>query len=64
MTAEEYPRLKQAMEGLKCGLDWADALHLASCSDCEAIVSFNDRRFARQIRHQNLHPHILVPTQP
>ena len=46
--------LEQALAGLRSGLDFADALHHASCRACEAIASFNDRGFVRRIRQLNL----------
>lgn len=64
LTAEARPSLEQAVAGLRAGLDFADALHHASCRDCEAIASFDDRGFARRIRHLNLPPRVFVPTQP
>jgi predicted nucleic-acid-binding protein len=63
LTAEDRPSLEQALDGLSAGLDFADALHHASCRDCEAIASFDDRGFARRIRHLNLPPRVIVPTQ-
>jgi predicted nucleic acid-binding protein len=35
----------KALEWMRSGLDFADALHLAKAADCEAFVSF-DRQFA------------------
>jgi predicted nucleic-acid-binding protein len=63
LTAEDRPSLEQAVAGLRSGVDFADALHHASCRDCEAIASFDDRGFARRIRHLNLPPRVIVPTQ-
>jgi predicted nucleic-acid-binding protein len=63
LTAEDRPDLEQAVAGLRSGLNFADALHHASCRDCEAIASFDDRGFARRIRHLNLPPRVVVPTQ-
>jgi predicted nucleic acid-binding protein len=43
----EAPRLTaQALEWTVSGMDFADALHLASTAKCDGFVSF-DRRFAR-----------------
>lgn len=64
LTVEDRSSLEQAMAGLSSGLDFADALHHASCRDCEAIASFDDRGFARRIRHLNLPPRVVIPTQP
>ena len=63
LTVEDRPSLEQAMAGLRSGLDFADALHHASCRGCSTIASFDDRGFARRIRHLNLPPRVVVPTQ-
>jgi predicted nucleic acid-binding protein len=61
LTSEDRPALEQALAGLRAGLDFADALHHASCRQCEAIASFDDRGFARRIRQLNLPPRVMVP---
>jgi len=61
LTPEDRPALEQALAGLRAGLDFADALHHASCRRCEAIASFDDRGFARRIRQLNLPPRVVVP---
>ncbi len=61
LTAEDRPSLEQAMAGLRSGLDFADALHHASCRGCEAVASFDDRGFAQKIRTLNLPPRVVVP---
>ena len=62
LSVEDRPDLEQALVGLRSGLDFADALHHASCRDCEVIASFDDRGFARRIRQLNLPPPVVVPT--
>ena len=62
LSVEDRPDLEQALAGLRSGLDFADALHHASCRDCEVIASFDDRGFARRIRQLNLLPPVVVPT--
>ena len=62
LTAEDRHGLEQAVAGLRSGLDFADALHHASCRGCEAIASFDDRGFSRKIRTLNLPPRVIVPT--
>jgi predicted nucleic-acid-binding protein len=64
LRVEDRPGLEQALAGLRSGLDFADALHHASCRDCEAIASFDDRGFARPIRQLNLPPRVVVPPAP
>ena len=62
LSVEDRPDLEQALTGLRSGLDFADALHHASCRSCEVIASFDDRGFARRIRQLNLPPPVVVPT--
>jgi predicted nucleic-acid-binding protein len=42
---EEPALVGKALEWMRSGLDFADALHLAKAAGCEAFVSF-DRQFA------------------
>ena len=56
--------VEQALSGLRGGLDFADALHHASCRGCEAVASFDDRGFTRRARHLNLAPRVFVPHTP
>jgi predicted nucleic acid-binding protein len=46
VTLEEAALASQALDSLEGGMDFADALHLANASGCEAFVTF-DQRFAR-----------------
>ena len=61
LQVEDRPALEQAVAGLRAGLDFADALHHASCRHCDTIASFDDRGFARRIRQLNLPPRVVVP---
>jgi len=58
---EDRPALEQAVAGVRAGLDFADALHHATCRNCDTIASFDDRGFARRIRQLNLPPRVVVP---
>ncbi len=62
ISVDDRPDLEQALAGLRSGLVFADALHHASCRDCEVIASFDDRGFARRIRQLNLSPLVVLPT--
>jgi predicted nucleic-acid-binding protein len=64
LEVEDRPALEQALAGLRSGLDFVDALHHASCRECEAIASFDDRGFARRIRELNLPPRVVIPIAP
>ena len=61
LTAEDRPALEQAVTGVRRGLDFADALHHASCRSCEAMASFDDRGFGRRSRQLNLAPRLFMP---
>jgi predicted nucleic-acid-binding protein len=62
LSVEDRPDLEQALAGVRAGLDFADALHHASCRNCAVIASFDDRGFARRIRQLNLPPPVVMPT--
>ena len=53
--------VEQAITGLEDGLDFADALHHANYQDCEAMASFDDRKFARRVKRLGLAPRIIIP---
>ena len=61
LTAEDRPALEHSVAGVRNGLDFADALHHASCRCCEAIASFDDRGFVRRSHKLNLAPRVFVP---
>lgn len=61
LEVEDRPALEQAVAGVRAGLDFADALHHATCRNCDTIASFDDRGFARRIRQLNLPPRVVVP---
>jgi predicted nucleic-acid-binding protein len=50
-----------AMNAYQNGLDFADALHLASAGACESFKSF-DKKFRKKTRTLNLTPAVLEPT--
>ncbi len=43
------------------GLDFADALHCARSAHCSALLTFDDRRFARKAKRLAVRPAVLVP---
>ena len=43
------------------GLDFADALHHGAYRQCQSMVSFDDRRFARRAKRLGLIPGVVVP---
>ena len=58
---EDRNAIEQAVRNHGVGLDFADALHLASYNDCDAMATFDDRRFARRARRLNLAPTVTLP---
>ena len=58
---ETLTEVEQAITGLEDGLDFADALHHANYQDCEAMASFDDRKFARRVKRLGLAPRIIIP---
>ena len=47
VTVERWQAVKDAVELHRRGLDFADALHVSSSVDCERLLTFDDRGFAR-----------------
>jgi predicted nucleic-acid-binding protein len=41
VSSEEPARIRQALDWMEEGLDFADALHLAGAQGCEALVTFD-----------------------
>jgi predicted nucleic acid-binding protein len=46
VTIDDAPAAAQALDWMERGMDFADALHLATARGCDGFVSF-DQRFAR-----------------
>jgi predicted nucleic-acid-binding protein len=61
ITLESAPVILAAVQDHLQGLDFADALHLRSCQLCEAMASFDDRKFARRSKRLGLQPPVIVP---
>jgi hypothetical protein len=43
-------------------MDFADALHLSGSAHCEALYTFDDRRFARRAQRLAEGTPVIVPT--
>lgn len=61
VNVEEAGRVAQALNLLGQGMDFADALHLAGAAHCEALYTFDDRRFARRAQRLRVSPRVVVP---
>ncbi len=59
---EDEQQVTDALGAYERGMDFADALHLAASHDCEDLVTFDGRRFARRARRLALKPPVTVPT--
>jgi predicted nucleic-acid-binding protein len=61
VTLESAPVVLAAVQHHADGLDFADALHLVASAGCEAMMSFDDRKFARRVAKLKLQPSVRVP---
>ena len=61
VTVEDRTSVEAALAGHRNGLDFADALHHASYRACEAMASFDDRRFARRANKLGMAPAVTMP---
>jgi predicted nucleic-acid-binding protein len=62
VNTEEAERIAAALPLTEHGMDFADALHLSGSSHCEALYTFDDRRFARRARRLIDVPQVMVPS--
>ena len=62
VNTEEAERVAAAVPLAAQGMDFADALHLSGSTHCEALYTFDDRRFARRARKLADGPPVIVPT--
>jgi predicted nucleic-acid-binding protein len=60
VTVERWQSVKDALGLHLRGLDFADALHWASSSGCERLLTFDDRGFARRARRLELAPEVAL----
>jgi len=61
VNTEEAERVAAALPLTAQGMDFADALHLAGSAHCEALYTFDDRRFARRARRLAGVTRVTVP---
>lgn len=62
VVIEQREAVESAIAHCLSGLDFADALHLASYPNCDQVASFDDRKFARRAKRLQLMPQVVVPT--
>jgi len=58
---EDRSAVERAVRNHSAGLDFADALHHASYSECASVASFDDRCFARRAKKLSLVPAVRIP---
>ena len=61
VRVEDRSAVETAVALSERGLDFADALHHASYRDCDAMASFDDKRFARRAAKLGLAPRVVIP---
>jgi predicted nucleic-acid-binding protein len=61
VSLEDRASIQQAVANFELGFDFADALHHASYMNCDTVVSFDDKKFARRAMRIGLNPAVIVP---
>lgn len=61
IVIEDRLAVETALAGHRDGLGFADALHLATCRNCDAMASFDDRKFARRATKLAMVPKVSMP---
>lgn len=61
VTVEDRSGVENALSCSEAGLDLADALHHASYRECNVMMSFDDKKFARRAGKLGLTPVVRVP---
>lgn len=57
---ERQTDIHQALQYYQSGFDFADALHHAGTTGCEALATF-DQKFRKQATKEKLNPPVIVP---
>ncbi len=61
VVIEDRLAVEAALAARRDGLDFADALHLATRGTCDVMASFDDRKFARRAAKPGLASKVSVP---
>lgn len=56
VEVEDESAVVKALDWCRAGLEFQDALHLASSGHCSEMLTFDDRRFARRANRLGLRP--------
>lgn len=60
VVVESRATVVAALDAHVAGLDFADALHLCSSRQCKALMTFDDRLFARRANRLGVQPAVEV----
>ena len=58
---EDHDAVEAALRHARQGIDFADALHLASSAACSELLTFDDRGYARRAAKLRLKPPVRLP---
>lgn len=61
VTVERWEAVQDAVYAHRHGLDFADALHCACSRNCECLLTFDDKKFARRAAKLGMLPQVMVP---
>lgn len=61
VVVEDDGAVIKALAWCRAGLEFQDALHLSAAAQCDSMLTFDDRRFARRANRLGLHPPCLTP---
>lgn len=61
VRVEDWEQVHSALHWHAQGLDFADAMHLASSEHCKELLTFDDKRFARKAGRLALKPKVQTP---
>jgi predicted nucleic-acid-binding protein len=60
VSIERWDDVQSAIEWMRSGLEFADALHLACSANCNQFATFDDRGFARKAAKLGVSPPVRV----
>ncbi len=61
IVIEDESAVRNAVVWCRAGLEFQDALHLASSSQCAVMLTFDDRKFARRANQLGIRPPCHIP---
>jgi predicted nucleic-acid-binding protein len=61
ITVEDYDAVNTALTWSISGIEFPDALHLASSRHCSEMLTFDDKRFVKRVAKASLSPPCRVP---